>query len=92
MPAPPAKTQDLEKEAATIAEKMDQEDDAIGITAEMPLATVTPIDVTANLPARNDDDMADADATGVNEEITQEMAADDNTVEMPANKKDTKAN
>ena len=81
---------EIEKAAATIAEKMEDEEDATSITAEMPLASVTPIDVTANLPARNDDELTDADDT-VNEEITQEMIADDNTVEMPKSKNDTKA-
>ena len=91
MTATQALNMEIEKAAAEIAEKMDEAEDATGVTAEMPLATVTPIDVTANLPARDDDEITDADATGVNEEITQEMAADDNTVEMPAAKNDTKA-
>lgn len=91
MTATQALNMEIEKAAAEIAEKMDAEEDATSVTAEMPLATVTPIDVTANLPARNEEEMIDTDETGVNEEITQEMTADDNTVEMPASKKDTKA-
>jgi len=91
MTATQALNMEIEKAAAEIAEKMEEEEDTTGVTSEMPLATVTPIDVTANLPARNDDELIDTDETGVNEEITQEMVSDDNTVEMPASKKDTKA-
>ena len=91
MTATQALNMEIEKAATEIAEKMEEEEDTNELTTEMPLATVTPIDVTANLPARNEDELTDTDETGVNEEITQEMVTDDNTVEMPASKKDTKA-
>ena len=82
---------EIEKAAAEIAKQMDNREDASDITGEMPLATVTPIDVTANSPSHDDDEMIDTDATGVNEEITRRMFPDDKTVEMPTSKKDTKA-
>lgn len=91
MTATQALNMEIEKAAAEIANKMDDQEDTVDVTAEMPLATVTPIDVTANLPSPSEDELIDTDETGVNEEITQEMIADDNTVEMPASKKDTKA-
>ena len=92
MTATQALNMEIEKAAAEIAEKMEDEEDTTSVTSEMPLATVIPIDVTANLPARNDDELIDTDETGVNQEITQEMVTDDNTVEMPRSSKDTKAN
>ena len=63
------------------------------MTSELPLATVTALDVTANLPAGNDDDADDADTgedTGVNLAVTEEMLADEKTVEMPASTKSDK--
>ena len=52
---------------------------------------VTSIDVTANLQAGNDDGFGEDDDTGLNIELTEEMVADDKTVEMPASDKDSKA-
>jgi hypothetical protein len=69
-----------------VAERV--EEDAIELTSEMPLATVTHIDKTANLPIGNEDEHADLDDTGVNPEFTEEMLADEKTVEMPAPKDD----
>ena len=92
MTATQALNMEIEKAAAEISERMEEEENASDLTSEMPLATVTPIDVTANLPARESEEIADGDDTGVNEEITQEMIADDKTIEMPASKKDSKAN
>ena len=91
MTATQALNMEIEKAAAEIAKQMDGQEDASDITGEMPLATVTSIAVTANLPSHDDDETIDTDATGVNEEITQQMFPDDKTVEMPASKKDTKA-
>jgi len=55
------------------------EDDA---TTEMPLATVTELDITAQMPIQNDA-ISDPDATGVNEAIAANDADDDETAEMP---------
>lgn len=55
------------------------EDDA---TTEMPLATVTELDITAQMPIQNDA-ISDPDATGVNEAIAANDADDDDTAEMP---------
>jgi len=85
---------EIERAAAEIAERMENDEDADrseDMTSELPLATVTALDVTANLPAGNDDEIADSSATGFNPEITEEMLADDKTVEMPASDTDTKA-
>lgn len=72
---------EIEKAAAEIAERMDDDDDnAADKTTQLPLATVTELDVTANLQVGKDSN----DDTGVNPELTEEMIADDKTVEMPA--------
>jgi len=85
---------EIEKAAADIANRM-QKDEAPDRfddqTTELPLASVTAIDVTANLPAGKDDEFGQDDDTGLNIELTQEMVADDKTVEMPASDKDSKA-
>ncbi len=52
------------------------------MTAALPLASVTELDITAQMPAQNDD-ITDPDETGINEEITVNTPADDETVEMP---------
>jgi hypothetical protein len=85
---------EIEKAAADIANRMEKEeasDPSNDLTTELRLASVTAIDVTANLPAGNDDQMGDDDDTGINIELTEEMVADDKTVEMPASGKDSKA-
>jgi len=85
---------EIEKAAADIANRMAKEeapDPSNDLTTELPLASVTAIDVTANLPAGNDDQMGDDDDTGLNIELTEEMVADEKTVEMPASGKDSKA-
>jgi len=73
------------KAAAELAHKLDvgSSDD----TAKTPLATVTELDVTAQLPAR-DEDVGDLEDTGVNPEQTAEFSNEDKTVEMPANDSD----
>ncbi len=70
---------ELAKAAAELTANLDE--DQGDATAEMPLATVTELDVTAQLPAKNDDisDMAD---TGINPTVS--MDGSDNTVEMPS--------
>ena len=85
---------EIERAAADIAipmEKDEESDRSNDLTTELPLASVTAIDVTANLPAGNDDGIGDDDDTGLNIELTEEMVADDKTVEMPASGKDSKA-
>jgi hypothetical protein len=87
---------EIERAAAEIAERMENDEaagDSGDMTSELPLATVTALDVTANLPAGNDDEVGEYDDsgdTGPDAEITKEMLADDKTVEMPA-KDDKKA-
>ena len=51
-------------------------------TTALPLASVTELDVTAQMPAQNDE-ISDLDNTGVNEAVTVNTRADDETVEMP---------
>ena len=87
---------EIERAAAEIAERMENDEaagDSGDMTSELPLATVTALDVTANLPAGNDDEVGEvgnSGDTGLDAEITKEMLADDKTVEMPA-KDDKKA-
>ena len=69
---------EIAKAAAELTEKLDE--DQGDATAEMPLATVTELDVTAQLSARNDD-ISDVDDTGVNPTVN--MDGSDNTVDMP---------
>ena len=76
-----ALNEEIAKAAAELVDRMETNDSDEDITAEMPLATVTELDITAQMPAQNDP-ISDADATGVNEEITINTAADDETVEM----------
>ena len=93
MTATQALNMEIERAAAEIAERMETDEAAEqtgDVTSELPLATVTALDVTANLPAGNDDDADTGEDTGVNLEVTEEMLADEKTVEMPASKSDKK--
>lgn len=78
-------TQALNEEIARAAtelavRKQDSGDDK---TAAQPVVTAAEFDITAQMPAQNDD-ISDLDDTGINEAITVNTAADDATVEMPA--------
>jgi len=79
-----ALNQEIAKAAVELSEKLDE--DQGDKTAEMPLATVTELDVTAQLPAKNDE-ISDLDDTGINPTVN--MDANESTVEMP--KGDSKA-
>jgi len=78
MTATQALNMEIAKAAAELTEKLDE--DHGDETAEMPLATVTELDVTVQLPAENDD-ISDIDDTGINPTVN--IDATDNTVEMP---------
>jgi len=73
-----ALNQEIAKAAAELTEKLDE--DQGDETAEMPLATVTELDVTAQLPAKNDE-ISDVDDTGINPTVN--MDGNESTVEMP---------
>ncbi|NNC77175.1 MAG: LysM peptidoglycan-binding domain-containing protein [Woeseiaceae bacterium] len=76
-----ALNKEIEKAAAELVlNRKDADNDEM--TAEMALASVTEIDATANLPA-DFQYVSNIDDTGVNADITQEMTADEKTVEMP---------
>jgi hypothetical protein len=78
-------TQALNEEIARVANELAarlEEDDDDNVTTAMPLATVTELDITAQMPAQNDE-LSDLDDTGVNEAITVNTAAEEETVEMP---------
>ena len=83
MTATQALNQEVVRAALDLTERM--EIDADGSisdeTAALPLAMITDLDLTAQMSAQNDD-LSDDD-TGVNEELTVKMEADDETVEMP---------
>lgn len=72
---------EIAKVAAELATRLneDADDDE---TKALPLATVTELDITAQMRAQNDE-ISDLDDTGVNEAITVNTAADEETVEMP---------
>ncbi len=78
MTATQALNLEISKASAELSERLDE--DQVDATAEMPLATVTELDVTAQLPAKNDD-ISDADDTGINPTVN--MDGDNNTVEIP---------
>jgi hypothetical protein len=84
MTATQALNLEISRAAAQLTARMDSEgDDSAGdVTSALPLASVTELDITAQMPARNDE-ISDLDDTGVNEAITLNTAADDETVEMP---------
>jgi len=84
MTATQALNLEISRAAAELTANMEIEanDSAGNETAALPLATVTELDVTAQMPAQNDE-ISDLDDTGVNEAITRNTAADDETVEMP---------
>ena len=83
MTATQALNQEVVRAALDLTERM--EIDADGSisdeTAALPLAMITDLDLTAQMSAQNDE-LSDDD-TGVNEELTVKMEADDETVEMP---------
>jgi len=78
-------TQALNEEIARAATELAvrMEDSSDDETTALPLATVTELDITAQMPAQNDD-ISDLDDTGINETLTVSTPADDATVEIPA--------
>ncbi len=76
---------EIARVAAELSNQMDEDTVETGLldepTAEMPLATVTELDVTAQLPTR-ETELSDLDDTGVNEAITVNITRDENTVEI----------
>jgi hypothetical protein len=77
---------EIARAAAELAARMDEEFGDQEDTSEISMASVTSLDITAQLPANNDDDISDLDDTGINEAVTVDMRTDDITVEMPAKK------
>ena len=61
-------------------QELDSTDDK---TSSLPLATVTELDITAQLPARNEDTLC-LEGAEDSEAITAETIADEDTVEVPA--------
>ena len=76
-----ALNEEIARAATELPEQMEESSD--DETTALPMATVTELDITAQMPAQNDD-ISDLDNTGVNEAITVNTPADDDTVEMPA--------
>lgn len=82
---------EIEKAAAELVDRIETNDSnsaADDATTEMPLATVTEIDSTSRLPA-DEVVTTDPDETGVT--ITQNIQAEDKTVEMPKSGNDDTA-
>ena len=79
---------EIAKAAEELASRMDDDLDG-GDTEEMPLATVHELDVTAQLPPKDDEVIGDLDDTGVNPTVNLE--AEDKTVEMAAGDEDNTA-
>lgn len=80
MTATQALNKEITRAAAKLAENHDNGHDAEK-TSALPLAEVIELDVTAQLPA-NDEDPGDWDDTGINETLTVNIAAEDETAEM----------
>jgi len=87
MTATQALNAEIQKAAEDLAVRMDdQPGDA---TTEMPLATVHELDVTAQMPAKDKQEISDEDDTGINPTVEMDVEGDtvemrdDNTVEMP---------
>ncbi len=76
---------EISRAADELASRMEVEAVDVEETTAMPLASVTELDITAQMPAQNDD-VSGLDDAGITQEITTNEAADDSTVEMPAEK------
>lgn len=93
MTATQALNSEIQKAAEELAVRMD--DETVDETAEMPLATVHELDVTAQMPARDKQEIADDEDTGVNPTVNMETEGntvemrEDNTIEMPKGGKKT---
>jgi len=83
MTATQALNEEIARAAAELNTRMDEDSGDETETASLTLASVTELDVTAQMPAQNDE-LSDLDDTGINEALTIDNAADDDTVEMPA--------
>ena len=78
MTATQALNQEIARAAAELESRVDEDEE---ITSEMPLATVTELGVTAQLPRRGDED---TDDTVESESPTVNTASDEKTAEMSA--------
>ena len=65
-----------ERQGSADAENIDDE------TCILPLAMMTELDVTAQMPAQNDD-ISDIDGTSINESATVNLTSDNETVDRP---------
>ena len=83
-----ALNQEIARAAVDLAQRVDNvtDDEGGDVTSEMPLATVSDLDVTAQMPAK-----LDSDDTSIRDDQTAEFAIDEKTVEMPANDADVTA-
>ncbi len=91
-----ALNKEIERAAAEIAEKMERDAEDSDATSALPLASVTELDITAQMPAQNDAESSveetgitqalNLDDTGLTQELNLDDIVDDATVEMPAKK------
>jgi hypothetical protein len=82
MTATQALNLEIARAAADLKATLDEAEDR---TAEMPLATVTELDVTAEMPVQAEDDTIETvsqDDSGDTAAVTVNMSADDKTAEM----------
>lgn len=82
MTATQALNEEITRAAAELAESLDNVHGG-EMTTALPLAQVIELDVTAHLPS-NREYLSDLDDTGINETLTVNIAADDETAEMNA--------
>ena len=78
-----ALNEEIARAAAELAERMEDEDagDESGETAVLPMASVTELDVTAEMPAANSDEVVELDATA-EMPVDSKEADEDDTAEM----------
>ncbi len=98
MTATQALNLEIEKAAADLAERLEEDEDATvetahaeeGKTQELPMATVTELDVTANIQAE-DEDTAEIDPTDETVEMSPKNSDDTVEMEVESGTVDTKA-
>lgn len=74
-----ALNEEITKAALELAGRMDGDGDE---TEALPLATVTELDVTAQMPAKKDE-VSDLTQTAANDVVTEKIQRDEETIEMP---------
>lgn len=81
-----ALNEEVSRAAMELADQLDANFDDLENTSDMSMAAMSSLDITAQLPAGNDDNISDLDDTGINEALTVDMELDENTAKLPVKK------